>query len=664
MVRFRLSACSALLVSVVLAACSGVTRTETPAISVSPTSINLPPVAVGQSAATVITVRNSGGADLVLTNPIVDATTGFLTIATPFPVTVVPDGEAFLSFTYAPADPSLTTGEVRFDTNDPDSGTVRLDIVAAQPTPLPAIFPGILDFGLVAEESDSTLSVGIRSIGTAPLILCDVRTAGSPDITDDATDAIAAQLDAELGYVVLEPAVTGEAVDELLLTIRYQPSSPGADTSELVIEYDADGFRQGACTDGETETTTYPINGEAGAPTLSVSPNPVNFGETPIAFAKREAVTLTNVGDLPLVISAIALDPARNSGDFALEDIPNLPVTLGADESILVTAVYEPGELGTDAAVMVVTHSDAGADPAETDVTFAGAGVEDRCPVPVARAYVLEDPENRVSDEISWGVPLQTLILDGRESFDPDGPVVDWEWSIVEAPSDAVFGLAPYAPPGIEETPALRQYLIPLAGRYEFELRVYDEVGATCDAARVVLVATPQEAITIELVWNNPDDPTEEDTEGSDVDVHFVKMPNPWFHPTFDTYFSNPEPSWSPELPSLDIDDTDGAGPETVQLNNPVDGQCYALGVHYFRERFGTAYPTVRIYFEGRQIDEIYGELRETDDFWDVVRIHWPSRTVYRIDELIENFDSDDRLVPGVTDEMIRNDHCVGIGGT
>ena len=44
--------------------------------------------------------------------------------------------------------------------------------------------------------------------------------------------------------------------------------------------------------------------------------------------------------------------------------------------------------------------------------------------------------------------------------------------------------------------------------------------------------------------------------------------------------------------------------------------------------------------------------------FWDVARIHWPSRTIYRVDERIENFDSDDAVVPGVTDEMIRNGHC------
>lgn len=643
-----------------LAACSGPEESSTPNVTVSPSELNFGRAPVGQQTSALLTVRNTGSAELVLGELDVNASTDFVTSSNTFPIALAPNEETQLTFVYAPLDPTATTGTVSFTTNDPDSQTVSVDIIVPQPAPALSVFPGILDFGLVAVESETALEIGLRSIGTAPLIICSIRTNGSPDISSDAEDAIAAALDATVGYVVLAPLVDGVATPTLNLSALYEPLSPGADLSDLVVEFDSDGFLQGACADGETTTQLFALSGEAGSPTLQVSPNPLIFGETPIAFAKRETVTITNVGDLPLDVQAIALDPARNSGDFALETIPSLPVRLGADESIFLVAVYEPGEIGTDAAVMVVTHTD-GTGTNETEVTLAGAGVEDRCPVPVARAYVLEDPENRVSDEINWAAPLQTLILDGRESFDPDGPVVDWEWTISEAPAEAVFGLQAYAPPGTEPTTALRQYLIPLAGRYVFELRVFDEVGATCNAATVTLIATPQEAITIEVVWSNPADPDESDTEGSDVDVHFVKMPNRWFHPTFDSYYNNPRPTWSPELPSLDIDDTDGAGPETVQLDNPVDGQCYALGVHYFRERFGAAYPTVRIYFEGRQIDEIYGELQETDDFWDVARIHWPSRTIYRIDEVIEDFDSDSRLVPGVTDEMIRNDHCVGL---
>lgn len=635
-----------------------------PNISVEPSELNFGSVTVGQSTTRTLSVSNSGESTLVISSVDIQASTGFVTYTGGASFEVEPGDIVEIGFQYGPTDPTVTTGQVVLATNDPDRPAYEVEIIAAAPTPRPSVYPPILDFGLVGEGSENTLDTAIRNIGTAPLVLCSVRLIGSPDMTSNAAEAIQAGLDADLGYVVVEPVREGAAIDELPLQLYYTPSSPGGDNAELVVEYDTDGFLTNPCADGETSTESYPIGGEAGAPTLSVSPNPINFGETPINFPKRQTITLTNVGELDLEIRGIAIDPARNSGDFALEDLPSVPATLAPDESIFLTGVYEPSELGTDAAVMVVTHGDGVGGEDTTEVTMAGVGVEDSCPVAVARAYMLEDPENRVgTDEINWALPLQTLILDGRESFDPDGPVVDWEWSIVSAPEDAVAGLRDYALPGDEATPALQQYFVPLAGRYEFELRVFDSQGATCDPTRVIVIATPQEAITVEVVWDNPNDPDQGDTEGSDVDLHFVKMPNAWFHPIFDTYFSNTEPTWSPELPSLDIDDTDGAGPETVQLDNPDNDQCYAIGVHYFRERFGTTYPTIRIYFDGTLVEEIYGELRATDDFLDVARIHWPSRTIYRVEQVTEGFDSDDRVLPVVTDEMIRNDHCVGIGG-
>ena len=86
-----------------------------------------------------------------------------------------------------------------------------------------------------------------------------------------------------------------------------------------------------------------------------------------------------------------------------------------------------------------------------------------------------------------------------------------------------------------------------------------------CDEpARVLVVSTPDEAIHIELTWHNPLDPDESDNTGSDVDLHLVKVGFNWFDDVFDTYYANQTPDWQPELPSLDIDDTDGAGPEAL----------------------------------------------------------------------------------------------------
>lgn len=638
------------------AACSGVESRDSPRIQVQPEDLNFGDVAVDDSLTLSLIIENVGAATLVVSNARLETNTSFVTVDWPGELRIEPGDDEIITVTYAPERPDQTTGDLILESNDSRSPNLAVPILAARPTPRVAVFPPVLDFGFVPEGSNNTIDSAIQNIGSGPLILCDVRTIGAPEISSNLTDALADQAGGS-GYVVLLPSTTDNpSPPNFDFLLNYDPQTPGPDAADLVIEYDSEGYVEDACADGNVETVTFEITGEAGSPTLQVQPNPVNFGETPLDFSREELVTITNVGDLDLDVTAIRLDDARTSPDFAIEELPELPATLQPDDLITLTVSYSPDSLASDAGVLVVEHSDGQDGTTTTEVTVAGVGVEDACPVPVARGFVREDPENRRGSEIDWALPLQTVVLDATESFDPDGELVDYVWEIIDRPADAVNGLRPFD--GAPDNPALQQYFIPLAGRYEFQLTVFDELGTTCESARLTLVATPQEAIAVELTWSNPSDPNEADTEGSDVDLHFLKMPSTWFHPQFDTYFSNTEPSWAPELPSLDIDDTDGAGPETAQLDNPQPDECYAIGVHYFREAFGTAYPTVRIYVDGVLRDEIYGELRATDDFWDVARIHWPSRTIYRVDERIENFDSDDGVVPGVTDEMIRNGHC------
>ena len=121
------------------------------------------------------------------------------------------------------------------------------------------------------------------------------------------------------------------------------------------------------------------------------------------------------------------------------------------------------------------------------------------------------------------------------------------------------------------------------------------------------------------------------------------------------TASNNRAPTWGPELPSLDIDDTDGAGPENVQMDNPLDCQWYAVGAHYFDRDFGTAYATVRLWIEGDQVYErVNIPLEDTDDFWDIGRLHWPTGEFFAVDEVYSGFDSQTATAPQITQGMIQ----------
>jgi len=72
-----------------------------------------------------------------------------------------------------------------------------------------------------------------------------------------------------------------------------------------------------------------------------------------------------------------------------------------------------------------------------------------------------------------------------------------------------------------------------------------------------------------------------------DVDLHLIAPGgNAWTEN--DCYFSNKTPNWGDSAstlddPALDVDNTDGYGPETIVLPSPVDG-LYTIMVHYWSD--------------------------------------------------------------------------------
>lgn len=655
----------AALMVLLAAGCDGLDEQDAPRLVVSPSAVQFDSIAVGSTTGSFVTVSNQGVVDLTISLISLELSTDFVTITSATSLVVGPGAEEIVSLSFSPLTPANTEGALVFRSNDPLNSELRVPVGSPLLIPVPNIVrknpdiaPDVLDFGLVAEGTTTMVERVIQNVGEAPLIICDAYVTGSPDLTSNLADALQASRNAQ-GLVVVAPLTseTGEA-QALEFELTYAPPSPGSDEADLVIEYDEQGFLDQACAEGRVQTTRFPVTGEAGSPFLRVTPNPVNFGESPVGVTSEELVTLTNAGELPLEIFAVRLDRDRTPGEFQLVDSTQIPATVPAGSSVTVLTSYFPrAELG-HAGVLQIEHGDGATGRRTTEVALSGVGVPDTCPVAIARAYVQEDSLNRVGTEIDWALPLQTLVLDGTQSLDPEGgDLILYEWEITERAQGSVNGLRPFS--GDPENEAVRQYFLPLAGTYEFTLNVVDATGfEACEKAAVLVTVTPQEAISIEVIWDNPSDPDQNDQEGSDVDLHFVKMPNAWFSQPWDTYFANIEPVWGPELPSLDIDDTDGAGPETIQLDNPANDECYAIGVHYFRAFFDVAYPTVRIYIDGVRRAEFVGVLDNTDSYWDVARIHWPSRTIYPVDEYIEDFNSDDRIVPGPTDGMIRNGHC------
>ncbi len=212
--------------------------------------------------------------------------------------------------------------------------------------------------------------------------------------------------------------------------------------------------------------------------------------------------------------------------------------------------------------------------------------------------------------------PLTSVEITG--TAEDDGEIVSWAWRRVERPDgSAARRPDPANRPTTTFTPDI-------VGVYLLELTVTDDdrMTATCQT-RVIAAAT--EGLRIEMFW---------DSDGTDMDTHLLNPGARRWYNDDDCYYANctgGRLEWgdpgADDNPSLDIDDTDGFGPENINIDEPENG-TYRVGVEAYS---GTARQvTVRIYCGGSTTEPRAtvgpvalsgGRGGRDDDFWRVADV-------------------------------------------
>ena len=225
-------------------------------------------------------------------------------------------------------------------------------------------------------------------------------------------------------------------------------------------------------------------------------------------------------------------------------------------------------------------------------------------------------------DEIA---PLGRVFLDGTQSYDPaGGDIMTYQWEILEHPMDEEFTEFDWE----GQNSAIGSFWIPLVGSYTVRLTVQNENGVSSGVtqqARVTFRANPQSLLHVQLTW---------DDVSNDQDLHLT-------HPSAgghfcsnigDCFYTNKQPIWFPEEeqgkgpnPRLDIDDTDGLGPENINIDEPQPG-TYRVFVHNYPKAGIPAEPTtntVRIYIGGILSFSEQRVLTDYGQVWAAADINW-----------------------------------------
>lgn len=641
-----------LALSTIFAACDGdIEEQGTPEFNPSTNSFAFPKLSVDEQQVLEIEVTNPGSAPLQMVDFALEdeSSAGELVFQVDRgqgpedppagSVELAPgQGSLRLIVTYTARDDQSDRGAITLSTNDPDEQTVRLPITAGDSGAEIRLSPRNIDFGQVEANQQGVAPLTISNAGQGVLRITRMSINGSPDFGAQLGDRDLIG-DLEAGPLEIAPGASQQ------IELTYNPPTLGPDAGELLIESN----------DAVEPVATVNLRANGAAACIQVLPDALDFGSALLVDSleaetfNRRSLSVESCGSTPLRVDRIEIEGAEGVFRVLTEFEGESPLfelaAAGPDGNFPAQQVevgFWPTELTGYGGTLVIYSN---GDPSPLRVDLFGRGVDNACPVPVVAQRDLSV------------APLDIITLDGSASTDPDGEVRRWQWTVVSRPDGSVSVPVesydnPARPadggPDDDDTTPQGLFFVDLAGEYTLELRVVDALGqGSCDPAVATLhiQAIPQRDMHIQMVWSTPDDPDETDDIGTDIDLHLrhENAMGRWGSDGNDwaVYFNNTNPDWGvigqqSDDPTLDIDDTNGAGPENVNLDNPEIGVTYDIGALYFRAQSTfndpeidprvdhLSYVTVRLFIRGELFAEwVDRDLDENRALWWVASVEW-----------------------------------------
>ena len=556
---------------------------------------------------------------------------------------VMPD-ELTIKIVYTrPADAGVRTARLFIDSDAVNQPTLSFDLSVDRGVPTIQVNPEFIDFSVVPEGTVSVKKLTILNTGGSDLEISGLTLVGSSFFTAILHGTEYPSEEGLGNSVTFDDAIVVAPQTSTFMSVRFAPEDGSPATTKLIL-YSNDPDKENG--------TQVLIAGNQSVPCITVNPESISFGGVQEGNVAVNNLEVYNCGQQQLEIYSLAVeegsdrfdvDPSSLDHPISVDD----PLLLPASDTLYVQVTYFAEELSPldvsgaiilDEATVVVRNNSF---ESAKQVHLSAAGVGDVCPTAVIKS--------QEGDEV---IPQTVMHLFGDESHAPQGTIAKWQWEVTQPPlSQSVF-----VPSATFPNPTFE---VNVAGIFEFNLTVFDEFGTpSCFPAAYEVVVIPDKAIHVELLWDSPGDPDETDTgpeAGTDVDLHFLHpfaagpdvdgdgFPDGWFDIPFDAFWFNAHPNWGSfdpafkDNPSLDRDDTDGAGPENINLDVP-ENVTYRVGVHYWNDHgYGMAYATVRVYLYGQLVYEVTDRPMQEWDMWAVCTIKWPEGQITAVTDSYGN---------------------------
>lgn len=465
-----------------------------------------------------------------------------------------------------------------------------------QLTPAGAFDPNALDFGEVAVGSSSRLTADLANTGPIALTITEVSRVDSFTMSGDGKS--------KLTEVTIAPG------DIKIVDVEFLAMAEGEVKGEFVVK--AEGL--------EIKLPVRGVGVIRRTPKIVVEPTALDFGGVELNGMGRKDIVLRNDGNGPGTINGARL--ASTGADISAMDTYRLegltfPLTLAEGESAMASVSFFPTTAGQKRDQLTFL----GAVPqADVVLDLDGSGLETRgglvC-TPAALDY------GRVERGMTRS---QTVNCEAR-----GGGVRYLGATVDNGPSASLFAVT--LPPPASDLMAgeVVRFFVEfrpdgLPQRHTGSVSVQYSGAMGTQSVRIPLTGevipppVTNTAISVVLRW---------DTNLTDLDTHLVRPGGRFFDNTSDCYFANSSPDWgtpgdSTDNPFLDVDDTDGRGPENINLSRTAAGN-YQVQIHYWNG-FIPSRATVEVFLDGMSVGTFNQTLR-CGDLWSVGTVQWNGMT-------------------------------------
>jgi hypothetical protein len=332
--------------SVTMSAAKAVTATfnssSSPAVTLTPTSLNFGDVATGvTSAVKSVTLKNSGKATLTITAITITGTnSGDFPETSTCTGTLAAGTTCLIKVQFKPSATGARSAAVSITDNaagSPQQVPLSGTGTTAKLSPTPLAF-GTLAVGLTSAVKKVTLT----NIGTTTLTISSIAVTGAEaaDFPETATTC----------------ASSLAAAASCTVSLTFKPSTTGARSANLTVTDNAAGSPQ-----------QVPLSGIG--TTAELTPTSLSFGSITVGTTSAaKTVTLKNVGTTAITITSITI-AGTAAGDFALTN--GCGSSLAASASCTLSVTFKPTTTGTRSATLKVADNAAGS---PQTVSLSGTG--------------------------------------------------------------------------------------------------------------------------------------------------------------------------------------------------------------------------------------------------------------------------------------------------